>query len=77
MTIDELLQAVNAAGFTPETLTVFLVLGNLTLQVGVIDAQIRNVEAARTAASQETEAAIQILQAAKVAKQAEIDSLGQ
>ncbi len=77
MSIDELLQAVNAAGFTPATLTAFLVLGNLTLQVGVIDAQIRNAEAARTTANQLTEAEIQDLNRAKKAKQDEIDALGQ
>ncbi len=76
ITNDELLTALNAAGFTPATLTAFLVSGKLALELATIDAQIRNAQTARTAASQETEAAIQMLQAAKVAKQAEIDSLG-
>jgi len=76
ITNDELLTALNAAGFTPATLTAFLVSGKLALELNMIDAKIRNAEVARTQASQETETAIQALQAMKQAKQAEIDSLG-
>ncbi len=76
MTSDELLTSVNAAGFTPATLTAFLVAGKLAIDVAGIEAAIRNEQAARTATDQESEARLQALQAAIAAKQAEIVALG-
>jgi len=76
VTTEQIETAINAAGFTPATLTAFLVSGKLALELASIQAQIRNARAGSAAVIQDVETVIQQLQAAEAKKQAEIDALG-
>jgi septal ring factor EnvC (AmiA/AmiB activator) len=75
MTIEQLLQAVNDAGFDQQTLTLFLRAGKAQVQIGMLNAQINKKRSEQSASAQQTEADIQGLQQQIAAVQAELEDL--